>query len=129
MGGVVVYFVAQKILQSEDSDVENIQLVLASCNPPNNFKDRNYSELFDDDLIDHLILYNGIPEELIHDRSLIEYFLPVFRADFTVLESASNEQWTPLPVSTHVLWGEYDPIVPLNFRCTVLRLCSGSPSY
>src|SRR5699024_8822392 len=114
MGGVVAYFVAQRMLSSKDSDVEDIQLVLASCNPPNTFKNRKCSELVDDDLIDHLLSYNGIPEELIHDKSLIEYFMPVFRADFAVLESASKEAWTPLQISAHVLWGEDDPIVSLD---------------
>ena len=51
---------------------------------------------------------------MVHERSLLHYFLPVFRADFSVLESSSEEQWTTLPVNTYLLWGEDDPIVSLD---------------
>jgi len=114
MGGIVAYFLAQKILRSDHSHVEDIQLVLASCNPPNDFEERQYSHLSDDGLIDHLLSYNGIPEELTHEKSLLEYFLPAFRADFKVLENAGQVNTTPIAAPTHVLWGEDDPIVSLE---------------
>ncbi|MEN8907437.1 MAG: thioesterase domain-containing protein [Clostridiales bacterium] len=114
MGGIGAYFLLQKFIQLNEIDVENVTLVLSACNIPDEFKTNNYSKLNDKDLIDHLITYGGIPEELLKEKSLLEYFLPVFRADFKILEDSANLKYYPLKNKVYFMWGECDDIVPIN---------------
>lgn len=114
MGGIMAYFLTQHLLQSQNSLAESITLVLSSCNTPSDFQGKNYSNLSNDNLIDHLISYDGIPEELINEKNLLEFFLPIFRADFKVLETSATHDYTPLNIPVYVLWGESDKIVPIE---------------
>lgn len=114
MGGIIAYFLAQRLLNSGDYTVDSLRLVLSACNTPCEFKGTNYFNLSNDKLIDHLISYDGIPEELIHERSLLEYFLPVIRADFRVLETSSNLDFKPLDIPVTFFWGENDKVVPMD---------------
>ncbi|REK54687.1 MAG: thioesterase [Thermobacillus sp.] len=107
MGGMVAYFLAQRLTESCHPT-----LILSACTTP--AETRRVSHLPDDRLIEHLASYGGIPQELMHERSLLHFFLPVFRADFKVLESASSLNRTPLACPAYLLWGGQDRIVPLS---------------
>lgn len=112
MGGIIVYFLAQRLIESKKNI--NTKLILSACSAPYDFKANNYSELSDDNLIKHLLSYEGIPNELIEEKSLLEYYLPVFRADFKILESSSNYDFNPLNIPVYFFWGEEDKIVPID---------------
>lgn len=114
MGGIVAYFLAQRILDSEKYPTKSITLILTSCTTPCAFKMKNYSSLSNDKLIEHLISYDGIPNELINEESLLEYFLPVFRADFKILETSATHDFKPLDIPVYYLWGENDKIVSID---------------
>lgn len=114
MGGIIAYFLAQRILESEEYTAKPNILVLSACNTPCDFKTKNYSNLPNGELIDQIISYDGIPDELIKEKSLLEYFLPVFRADFKVLETSAALDYKPLDIPAYFLWGENDKIVPID---------------
>ncbi|GAA0365744.1 thioesterase II family protein [Bacillus horti] len=114
MGGIIAFFLAQRILKSQDYEGDIDALILSACNPPCDFRTKNYSQLSDENLIDHLISYDGLSEELINEKSLLSYFLPIFRADFKVLESSAFHEYTQLDLPVHYLWGEQDKIVPIE---------------
>ncbi len=121
MGGVIAYFLAQSILGSEKYTVKPAALVLSACNTPCDFKTKTYSSLSDDKLIEHLISYDGISEELINEKSLLEFFLPVYRADFKVLETSSARDLKPMEIPVYFMWGEKDKIVPIDSTVQWLR--------
>lgn len=114
MGGIIAYFLAQKINEENDYPTKDITLVLSSCNTPYEFKVKSYSKLSNDDLIKQMIKYDGIPEQLIQERRLLEYFLPVFRADFKILENSANYRYTKSNYPVYFIWGDNDQIVPIN---------------
>jgi external thioesterase TEII len=114
MGGIVAYFLAQRILNSDEFTTKSITLILSACNTPSDFKTKQYSKLSNDDLIEHLISYDGISDELINEKSLLEYFVPIFRADFNVLETSATLDYKPLDIPIYFLWGENDKIVPFD---------------
>ncbi len=114
MGGIVAYFLLQHMADSKITNFADITLVLSACNPPNEFEVKRYSDLSDEQLIDHLFTYEGIPEELSQERQLLEFFTPVFRADFKILEDASRQHFIPLKIPVYLLWGENDKIVPIS---------------
>jgi len=114
MGSVIAYCLAQKIMQSEKNVPKPRALVLSAASPPDAFKDKQFSALSDDELIAKLVEYDGIPQELITETSLIKSFLPIFRADFKILESAVNQLFTPLDIPIYFLWGDTDRIVGID---------------
>lgn len=114
MGGVVAYFLAQKIFAADDYPIKPRAIVLSACNTPSYFRNKNISGLVDSDLIKHLMTYGGIPDEILEEKSLLSYFLPVYRADFMILETAALCDYKPLDIPVYFLWGEKDEIVSFD---------------
>lgn len=114
MGGIVAYFLAQRLISENRLKDINLSLVLSACNTPRAFLDHHPSTLSDEGLIEHLLSYNGIPDELANETNLLSFFLPVFRADFKILESSATHPFEPIDLPVSFLWGENDPIVPID---------------
>lgn len=55
--------------------------------------------------------YQGLPDEVLAHQELIELYLPILRADFTVTETYQHIARPALKVPMHVLGGEHDPMV------------------
>lgn len=114
MGAIVAYFLLQKILFSEPRAIKPAALILSASLAPSYFSERQISGLTDHALLAHLQMYGGIPEEIIKEKSLIEYFLPTYRADFKILESAATSPYQPIECPVYYFWGEEDNIVSLK---------------
>ncbi|WP_186785857.1 thioesterase II family protein [Paenibacillus agilis] len=114
MGGIIAYLLAQKLHNTRDYDLAQMKLVLSACNPPNEYEMNKYTSLTNDKLIEHLISYGGVPEELIHEKNILEFLLPTIRADYGVLETASTLEIQPIRIPTYYFWGENDSIVPVD---------------
>ena len=114
MGAIVAYFLAERILHSEEYTAKPSALVLSACDTPSNFETKAQSLLPNDQLIELLVSYDGISDELINEKNLLEFFIPIYRADFKVLESSAKQHFTPLDIPVYFLWGEKDKIVPLE---------------
>ncbi|MEN1986292.1 thioesterase II family protein [Paenibacillus hubeiensis] len=114
LGGITAYFVAQRLYQEIPDVAQTLQLVLSACNTPAECGMQNYDQMSDESLIDHLFSYEGLPQELMHEKELLYYFLPVIRADFRLLESAASLEHQPLSMPVLYLWGERDRTVSLQ---------------
>lgn len=114
MGAIVAYFLLQKLLFSESSVIKPAALIVSASLAPSYFSEAKISKLTDHALLAHLHMYGGISEEMIKEKSLIEYFLPTYRADFKILESAAVYPYQPIECPVYYFWGEDDPIVSLN---------------
>lgn len=114
MGGIIAYFLIQRILLDSQYSFKPSALILSACSPPIEFAVKKYSNLSDDDLLKYIISYEGIPEELIQDKSFLQYLLPILRADFKILESSASLECKPLDVPVYYFWGESDKVVPIN---------------
>lgn len=114
MGGIIAYFLTQRIMDSQQFNLKPSCLILSACSVPSYFSEKRYSNLTDADLLSCLVSYDGIPEELIHEKSLLEYFLPIYRADFKILENSSSFEYKPLDIPAYFLWGEADRMVNID---------------
>jgi external thioesterase TEII len=114
MGAVVAYFLLQKIMDSDLYPIKPVGIILSACNPPSFFIDPKISSLSHQDFIAHMHSYCVIPEAIIKEQSLMDYFLPVFRADFSVLESAAYSDYKRLNLPVYYIWGDEDNIVPFD---------------
>lgn len=114
MGGIIAYFLTQRIMKEPQYLIKPSALILSASAPPSDFNDKKYSSLADPDLIAHIITYEGISKELIQEKSLLEYLLPIFRADFKILESSASCEFKPLDIPVYFFWGEADKIVSID---------------
>ncbi len=62
-------------------------IVVSACSPPHVPDKFPISDLPDDQFIEELIKYNGIPESMALHREIIDLFLPMLRSDFVMSES------------------------------------------
>lgn len=65
-------------------------------------------------LIAALRRYGGTPDEVLGDAELMEFFLPLLRADFAVGDTYQHRPGAPLPVPITALGGDGDPRVPAD---------------
>jgi surfactin synthase thioesterase subunit len=61
------------------------------------------------ELVGHLRRMGGTPDVILDDPGLLDVFLPVLRADFSVNETYRHEPGLPLPVPVTVFGGAEDP--------------------
>lgn len=65
--------------------------------------------LSDGDFREGLAAYGGTPKEVLADEELMEIFVPLLRADFSLFETHAYVPRPPLPVPFLVLGGREDP--------------------
>ncbi|MDR2024095.1 MAG: alpha/beta fold hydrolase [Hungatella sp.] len=114
MGGILSYFMIQKLMENPKAGFLPKAVILSACGTPAEFAEKTYSSLPDESLISKLISYGGMPEEVLREESLLTYLLPVFRADYRVLESAAHCGYKPLKIPSYLLWGENDKAEPVE---------------
>lgn len=113
MGGVIAYYVAQRFLEDESVEVKPKALIISACGAPRAIKGENNSLLSDKNLVKKLISYGAMPKEFLEEEELIQMFVPAFRADYRVLESAAEKKPEKLPLKAYMVWGEHDAIEPM----------------
>jgi len=55
--------------------------------------------------------YQGLPDEVLAQQELIDLFLPILRADFTITETYRHAPRPALRIPLLILGGEHDPMV------------------
>jgi len=70
--------------------------------------------LSDGEFINKLEAYNGLPESILNDKELLEYFLPIIRADFKLSQTYKYKDVEALNIPIVALTGLYDNTVELS---------------
>lgn len=86
-------------------------LFLASRLSPNSYKNETATIGIPSDEFWKIVQqYNGVPEQLIAHKELREFYEPILRADFEVLEKYNNieHQAQQLNIETHIIFGKED---------------------
>lgn len=111
MGALIAYEVARQLEATVGLSCE--QLHLSACRPPESWKQSpRVSEATDAELIERLRRYNGTSEEVLGDPELLSIVLPIYRADYRLIESYSpSVDAVPLGCALTVFGGEQDPDV------------------
>ncbi|TKI09076.1 thioesterase [Bacillus wiedmannii] len=104
MGGLIVYRLAQEM---EKKGVFPRAIFISATKPPQH-KYTNISNFDDTHLINYLIKLGGIPKELVQSKELLQFFLPIFRADFKALETFKHNDHTLLQSPVHIFNGKLD---------------------
>ncbi|AEU37577.1 thioesterase II family protein [Granulicella mallensis] len=111
MGALLAYEVTAELVSA--SYPGPVQLFVSGARPP--FvpqKDPDISAFHDAALLDHLSQLGGTPEEILRDRSLMQFYLPVLRSDFRLVETYRPHKPHQFQVPLTVLFGEQDQATP-----------------
>ncbi len=87
LGAVLAYLVAFKMKMETDSEPKKI--VLSGKNPPHitsHLKDRHL--LSNVDFKNMIAEMGGTPQEILENKELLEFFLPILRSDFALIDTA-----------------------------------------
>jgi surfactin synthase thioesterase subunit len=68
----------------------------------------------DGEFVDELRQLNGTPTEVLDNRELMQFLMPMLRADFAISDNHVTNQTTHLDCSASVFHGELDTLVKIN---------------
>ncbi|GHH38856.1 thioesterase II family protein [Lentzea cavernae] len=108
VGALVAYLVARRIVERGGPPPRHL-FVSGRPAPQLPNTRRELRALPTDDLVQELRALGGLPDVLLKERSLLEMFLPLLRADLTVNETYRHVPGPPLPFPLTVLGGIGDP--------------------
>ncbi|WP_165956441.1 thioesterase II family protein [Kribbella antibiotica] len=106
MGSIAAYEVTRRLAEW---GIEPAHLFVSGRYPPSEQKTSSVVHLLDDDgLAEELIRLGGMPAELLADQDMRDYFLPIIRSDYRLIETY---QWSPGPepkAPMTILYGDSD---------------------
>jgi surfactin synthase thioesterase subunit len=88
------------------------QIFVSGALPPFLEKDKPVSHLSDGDFLEHLRELAGTPEKVLNNSDAMQFFLPILRSDFSMVESYRPTALRLLHVSLKVLSGQKDEETP-----------------
>lgn len=109
--GALISFEVVRELRRQNQPMP-VSLFVSGCRAPQipDF-DRPIHRLPDQQFLAALNHYNGMSEEVLQNPEVMQFFLPVLRADFAILETYFYKTEEPLPVPIVAFGGETDPKV------------------
>lgn len=105
MGAKLAYEIAGKL---ESSKRSVMRLIVSGSRVPSAAETHPLHELPDDQFIAALARFDGTPKELLGNKELLEFFLPMLRADFTMDETYSKAVHEPLSCPITAFGGTRD---------------------
>lgn len=111
MGAVTAFELARRLRR--EGRPAPIHLFVSGCYPPSLLHPRanRTSALTDHEFIEKLKEYNGVPEEVLQEPELMQFFLPMLRADFELFETYSYADGEQLDCPITSFGGLSDPKV------------------
>ena len=108
VGALVAYLVARRIVERGGTPPRHL-FVSGRAAPQLPNTRRELRALPTDDLVAELRVLGNFPDVLLRERSLLEMFLPLLRADLSVNEIYQHVPGPPLPIPLTVFGGLDDP--------------------
>lgn len=112
-GGLIAYELARKLQSASGYSLSHLFLS-ASCSAADRKATARRSALNDDALISELASLNGTPPALLANKEMMELYLPILRADFTISDSYRYCSTPRLKSATTVFYGLQDDSMSLN---------------
>jgi medium-chain acyl-[acyl-carrier-protein] hydrolase len=110
MGGLIAFELARSLRERGAPEPAHL-FVSATAAPSTPATGQKFAVATDAELKKKLRDLNGTPEELLENEELMALLLPMFRADFSVLENYEYREEPPLAVPITVFAGRSDAIV------------------
>ncbi len=107
MGGVIAYLLAKKI-EEKFPELKPKALILSATPEPDFMKGKWMSKSKDDELVSAMYKIGGMPEEILENKDFLDYFIPIFRSDYRILEEIAYIERKPLNIPTEFIFCEND---------------------
>ncbi|WP_286058937.1 thioesterase II family protein [Bacillus mojavensis] len=105
MGSLLAYEL-QKKLTAENKQL--IHMFFSGRFPPHIPEKKVLHQLSDSALKQAIIEMGGVPEEFNKNEQVLDFFLPILRADFQLLETYRNTSVQPLSCDISIFYGKRD---------------------
>lgn len=112
--GALIAFELCRALRHHDLPLPEHLVVSAFRAPDMPNPNPPLGHLADIDLVAALRAYGGTPEAVLEHADLLEFILPIVRADFTLHETYHYQYAEPLPCPITAFCGEHDPFLNPN---------------
>lgn len=113
MGALLAYEVVRKLNDLDENIVRH--LFISAVKDPSACTNQNNHLLSDDQIIERLKQYDGMPQEIYTYPELLNAILPIIRADFRLLATFDNKRdFSPLKQGVTVFGGAHDRFVSLD---------------
>jgi len=89
-------------------------LVVAASRTPQSPERHPIWNLDDENFLKGIVRYNATPREILENREILNAFLPMLRADFTISETWIAPDRKPLGIPVSAFCGESDPEVSVE---------------
>jgi len=113
LGAFVILQMCYKYF-SGPSPVKPGALVLSGANAPSRMVNRRKYLLPDDELIRYICDIGVVPEEILQERDILNFFLPSLRADMKAAETMHVEPNADVSIPVHFCYAGDDPFVPVE---------------
>lgn len=110
MGAIVAFEVARRLSHQYDLPPERL-LVSARRAPQVPLTRRLLHQLPPAEFARALRTLGGTPDAVLENAEMLELFLPILRADFTLTETYMYDRDEPLPCPISAFGGTFDPLV------------------
>ncbi|WP_444626240.1 thioesterase II family protein [Flavobacterium columnare] len=103
MGALLAYLLCHK-LQEENLPMP-LKLIVSGKKAPAIPRENKIFHLPDEEFWNEIVALGGIPDEMLNYPELIDYYLPILRHDFKLVESYKYEKKPKLNISIDVFYG------------------------
>jgi surfactin synthase thioesterase subunit len=109
MGSLIGYLLVKRIIAEGLSQPVYLFFSGRGCPSSPAIKEK-YHALPRKDFLDRLRLLGGCPDEMLDNREALEFFEPILRADFKVVETYQYTQSAPFHIPIHVMYGDEEDL-------------------
>lgn len=112
MGGLMAYLLSRKIVENKHRPPLHLFITGTSGPSSPSRTERNYHLLDKKSFLQKIIELKGLPDEIINDEALLDFFEPILRADFKITETYLYEKNEPLDIPITVITGAEEDLYP-----------------
>lgn len=108
LGGLITFLLTQQL---ESVGKPPTMMVISATNPPH-FPIVKRSDLAEGEFADYVVSLGGIPAEVVQHKELMDFIVPILRADFEAYEQYVHGDSRPVECPVYVFAGERDKGCP-----------------
>lgn len=112
MGALISFELTRLLVEQHDRAPQH--LFVSGCGAPHIPDTDPIHGLPEDEFLDALVRLNGMPQEVLENKELLEYALPIIRADFTACASYRSTRSTTINCPITAYGGDQDSRVPIE---------------
>ncbi|MBY0596366.1 MULTISPECIES: thioesterase II family protein [Bacillus] len=106
MGSLLAYELQRKI--KDEKKKEPVHVFFSGRFPPHIAEKKVFHQLPDNELKEAIINMGGVPEEYRRNHQILDFFIPVLRADFQLLETYKCQAVHSVQCDISIFYGKHD---------------------